>query len=120
MIVVMADDDRDDCEMVAAACSEIGNGHELVFVADGEELLDYLMHRGRYSDEASAPRPNLILLDLNMPKMDGREALRVIKSDPSLRRIPVVVLTTSHAEEDVVQAYDTGAAGYITKPAGHS
>lgn len=91
-------------------------GNELRFVEDGEELLDYLYHRGQYEAEGSAPRPGLILLDLNMPRRDGREALEVIKKDPSLKRIPVVVMTTSEADQDVARSYDLGANSYITKP----
>ncbi len=85
-------------------------------VEDGEELLEYLQRRGRYADPDSAPRPGMILLDLNMPRMDGREALKVIKSDPELRRIPVIVLTTSKAEEDIFRTYDLGVNSFIIKP----
>jgi CheY-like chemotaxis protein len=85
-------------------------------VEDGEELTEYLNHTGRYSDPASAPRPAVILLDLNMPKKDGREALREIKVNPELRRIPIIVLTTSKADEDICRSYDLGANSYITKP----
>ena len=90
--------------------------NDLKFVEDGEDLLDYLYRRGKYTDPASAPRPGLILLDLNMPKKDGREALREIKADPDLRRIPIVVLTTSKAEEDIYRTYDLGANSFIAKP----
>ncbi len=90
--------------------------NDLRFVEDGEELLEYLKHRGRYSDPDSAPRPGVILLDLNMPRMDGREALKLIKGDPELRRIPVVVLTTSRAEEDIYRSYDLGVNSFIIKP----
>ena len=117
MIVLMADDDPDDCELVDAAFSEIENGNEIRFVEDGVELLQYLRGEGPYDEPGTAPRPDLILLDLNMPKIDGREALAEIKADPNLRRIPVVVLTTSKAEEDIFRTYDLGIAGYITKPA---
>ena len=117
MIVLMADDDPDDCELVDAAFSEIENGNEIRFVEDGVELLQYLRGEGPYDEPGTAPRPDLILLDLNMPKIDGREALAEIKADPNLRRIPVVVLTTSKAEEDIFRTYDLGVAGYITKPA---
>ncbi|MDQ3959432.1 MAG: response regulator, partial [Pseudomonadota bacterium] len=89
---------------------------DLHFVTNGEELMDYLYRRGRYADMATSPRPGLILLDLNMPKKDGREALQEIKADPNLRRIPVVILTTSEAEEDVYRSYDLGANSFITKP----
>ena len=83
---------------------------------DGEELLDYLRRRGKYADPKESPRPGLVLLDLNMPRKDGREALREIKSDPKLRDIPVVVLTTSKAEEDIARSYNLGVNSYITKP----
>jgi CheY-like chemotaxis protein len=86
-------------------------------VADGEELMDYLHRRGRYADPASSPEPSLILLDLNMPRKDGREALMEIKSDARLKSIPVVILTTSKAEEDVRRLYELGANSFITKPA---
>ncbi len=99
----------------ALAESRLRNG--LLFVEDGEELLDYLYGRGQYTVPGRAPRPDLILLDLNMPRKDGREALAEIKADPDLRRIPIVVLTTSKAEEDILRTYDLGVSGFITKPA---
>ena len=114
--VLMADDDPEDCMMLKEVWEECQVANELRFVEDGEELLDYLRGRGRYSDPASAPRPDLILLDLNMPRKDGREALREIKADPHLRQIPIVVLTTSKAEEDIFHSYDLGGSGFITKP----
>jgi CheY-like chemotaxis protein len=114
--ILMADDDLDDREFARTAMQESRLMNELRFVEDGEELLDYLYRRGAYSDPKSAPRPGLILLDLNMPRKDGREALREIKSDPTLRQIPVVVLTTSKAEEDIVRSYDLGANCFISKP----
>src|SRR5207237_7543068 len=89
--------------------------NDLRFVEDGEELLDYLYHRGKYAEPGSSPAPGLILLDLNMPRKDGREALREIKADPDLRRVPVVVLTTSKAEEDIYRTYDLGANSFIAK-----
>ncbi|MDX6476308.1 MAG: hypothetical protein QOH95_1819, partial [Gaiellaceae bacterium] len=89
--------------------------NDLHTVEDGEELLEYLRHEGRY-DETNSPRPDLILLDLNMPRVDGREALEELKSDPELRSIPIVILTTSRAEADVVQSYDLGANSFISKP----
>jgi CheY-like chemotaxis protein len=90
--------------------------NDLRCVEDGEELMDYLFQRGAFEDPADAPPPGLILLDLNMPKKDGREALAEIKNDPRLRKIPVIVLTTSSAEEDVYRSYDLGVSSYITKP----
>lgn len=114
--ILMADDDADDRQMTREAFAESKLANDLRFVEDGVELLDYLKRRGRYAPPADAPRPGLILLDLNMPKKDGREALREIKADPELRRIRVVVLTTSKAEEDVLRTYDLSAASYISKP----
>jgi len=114
--ILMADDDPDDRLLTKEALDEARLCNDIRFVEDGEELLDYLHHRGRYSDQCDSPRPGLILLDLNMPRKDGREALREIKADPELRRIPVVVLTTSQAEEDLYRTYDLGVSSYITKP----
>jgi len=112
----MADDDPDDRMLTRDALAESRLANDLHFVEDGEELLDYLHQRGKFSDPQSSPRPGLILLDLNMPRKDGREALRDIKSDPSFRHIPVVVLTTSKAEEDIYRTYDLGVNSFITKP----
>lgn len=114
--ILMADDDPDDRQLTKEAFEENHLANDLRFVEDGEELLDYLHHRGKYATEGSAPLPGLILLDLNMPRKDGREALQEIKSDPRLRSIRVIVMTTSKAEEDVVKSYDLSAASYITKP----
>ncbi|HSI87915.1 MAG TPA: response regulator [Pyrinomonadaceae bacterium] len=116
IVILMADDDADDRMLTKDALAESRVLNELKFVEDGEELMDYLKRRGRFTDEADAPRPGLILLDLNMPKKDGREALKEIKSDPDLRRIPIVVMTTSKAEEDIFRSYDFGASSFITKP----
>ena len=112
----MADDDADDRQMTKDAFAESRLANDLRFVEDGEELLDYLQRRGEYSNPDSSPRPGLILLDLNMPRKDGREALREIKADPALKKIRIVVLTTSKAEEDIYRSYDLSAASYITKP----
>ena len=114
--VLLADDDADDRRTVIDAFAEAHLLNDLYCVVDGEDLLDYLRHQGKYSVPGSAPRPGLILLDLNMPKKDGREALREIKADPDLKNIPVVVLTTSKAEEDVYRSYNLGASSFITKP----
>lgn len=114
--ILMADDDPDDRLMAEKALEEYRLKNRLRFVEDGEELMDYLRHCGKYVDPATAPRPGLILLDLNMPRKDGREALAEIKTDPLLRRIPVVILTTSKAEEDIVRSYDLGVNSYISKP----
>jgi CheY-like chemotaxis protein len=115
--ILMADDDEEDCELTRDALRDAHVRNELRFVSDGEELLDYLRRAGRYAGPAvDAPRPGIILLDLNMPKKDGREALVEIKADQSLRRIPIVVLTTSKDEEDVLRTYDLGVSSFITKP----
>jgi CheY-like chemotaxis protein len=116
IVILLADDDEEDRMLAADAMVESRVANDLRFVEDGEELLDYLYKRGLYAAPDSAPTPGLILLDLNMPRKDGREALREIKADPDLRRIPVVVLTTSKAEEDIYRTYDLGANSFITKP----
>jgi CheY-like chemotaxis protein len=116
ILILLADDDIEDCMLIRDALVESRVVNELVFVHDGEELLDYLKHRGKYSDPETSPRPGLILLDLNMPRKDGREALLEIKADPCLRKTPVVILTTSQAEEDICRTYDLGVNSYITKP----
>ncbi len=116
IVILMADDDADDRLLVQDALRDARVINDLRFVEDGEDLMEYLYRRGRYADAASAPRPGLILLDLNMPKKDGREALKEIKEDPDLRRIPVVILTTSKAEEDIFRSYDLGASSFIIKP----
>lgn len=116
LIILMADDDADDRLLAQEAMHESRVLNELHFVEDGVQLLSYLRGDDDFDDRALYPMPGLILLDLNMPKMDGREALAEIKADPRLRRIPVVILTTSKAEEDMVKGYDLGAASYITKP----
>ena len=116
LTVLVAEDDPDDRDLTREAFAATGARGDLRFVEDGEELLDYLFRRGRYAAEDAAPRPDLLLLDLNMPRLDGREALRQIKADPDLRLIRVVVLTTSGAEEDVAAAYAISATSFITKP----
>jgi CheY-like chemotaxis protein len=114
--IVLADDDEDDRLMTRDALRDARLHNDLRFVVDGVDLMDYLHRRGRYGEPDAAPRPGLILLDLNMPRMDGREALQAIKQDAELRSIPVVVLTTSKAEEDIVRTYDLGVNSFITKP----
>jgi CheY-like chemotaxis protein len=114
--ILMADDDVDDRMLTKEALEESRVRNNLYFVEDGEELLDYLNRRGKFTDAEQSPRPGLILLDLNMPRKDGREALREIKANPDLRRIPVVIMTTSKAEEDIFRSYDLGANSFITKP----
>ncbi len=117
--ILMAEDDPDDRLLIREAFRECGMEHCLRFVEDGEELMDYLHNREDYADIINFPKPLLILLDLNMPRMDGREALEKIKKEGGLRTIPVVILTTSKAKQDVVLCYDLGASSYITKPDKH-
>jgi CheY-like chemotaxis protein len=114
--ILMADDDEEDLMLAKSALAACRLANDLHCVRNGEELLDYLYRRGEYSELKHSPRPGLILLDLNMPRKDGREALQEIKADPDLRQIPVVILTTSKAEEDIYRTYDLGANSYITKP----
>ncbi|MDP3274728.1 MAG: response regulator [Deltaproteobacteria bacterium] len=116
VLILLADDDVDDREMARDALVESRLKNEMRFVEHGVELLEYLCHRGKYAVPSSAPRPGLILLDLNMPKMDGREALCEIRRNPDLRRIPVIIMTTSQAEEDIARSYDLGANSFIKKP----
>ena len=114
--VLMADDDADDRQMTGEAFEQCRVANDLRFVENGAELMDYLYHRGKFADMADSPKPGLILLDLNMPKKDGREALREIKADPRFRNIRIIVLTTSKADEDIVRSYQLGAESFITKP----
>lgn len=114
--IVLADDDADDRKLTHDAFMENRLANEFHMVEDGEELMDYLYRRGKYESVRGEPLPGLILLDLNMPRKDGREALKEIKADPDLRRIPIVVLTTSKAEEDILRSYDLGVNSYVTKP----
>jgi CheY-like chemotaxis protein len=114
--ILLADDDEEDRTMTIEALRERRVVNEINCVKDGQELVDYLFRRGAYADPASAPVPGLILLDLNMPRKDGREALAEMKTDPAIRSIPVVVLTTSRSEEDIVRTYDLGVNSFITKP----
>ncbi len=116
VVILLADDDPDDLLLTTRALKKNRLVNEIKTVQDGEELMDYLLRRGAYAAPGAAPRPGVILLDLNMPRKDGREALQEIKSDPELRRIPVVVLTTSQAERDIIQSYDLGVNAFITKP----
>jgi CheY-like chemotaxis protein len=116
IVILLADDDEEDRMLACDALAESRLSNDITCVTDGEDLMDYLRRRGKYAPPAEAPRPGLILLDLNMPKKDGREALREIKSDPDLRQISVVVLTTSKAEEDIYSSYDSGASSFISKP----
>lgn len=114
--ILIADDDFDDCYLVEEAFSESGLHFNLSFVHDGIELLQYLHMQGSHTGSPSIQRPDLILLDLNMPRKDGREALAEVKADPNLRSIPVVILSISSADEDIMRTYDMGGAGFIVKP----
>ncbi|GAB4303707.1 MAG: response regulator [Oscillatoriaceae cyanobacterium] len=114
--ILVADDDPDDRFLLEDALTETQLADHLYFVENGEQLMDYLHGLGKYTDPRSCPRPDLILLDLNMPRKDGREALKEIKSDPNLRQIPIVVFTTSQAEEDIYRTYDLGGNSFISKP----
>ena len=116
IVILMADDDKEDCDFAKKALKKSRLSNKINYVNDGEELMDYLHRRGSYKDPKLSPTPGVILLDLNMPKKDGREALAEIKADPVLKEIPVVVLTTSEDDVDVHRAYDLGANSYITKP----
>ena len=114
--ILMADDDADDRRLTQEALEEGRLINDVRFVDNGEELMDYLHRRGKFAPPVETPRPGLILLDLNMPRKDGRTVLKEIKSDPELRQIPVIVLTTSKADEDVYKSYDLGVNSYIVKP----
>lgn len=114
--ILVAEDDPDDRQWIKDALAECHLGIHVDFVTDGEELMDFLQHRGKYVVTTNLAYPGLVLLDLNMPKKDGRESLREIKTDPRLRHIPIVVLTTSRAEEDTFRTYDIGANSVIHKP----
>lgn len=116
IVILMADDDEDDILLTQKALRQGKLLNELYCVRDGEELLDYLFHRGEYADATKSPRPGVILLDLNMPRKDGREALKEIKANPDLKDIPIVVFTTSKAEEDIYRSYKLGVNSFITKP----
>jgi CheY-like chemotaxis protein len=114
--ILIADDDPEDRMLAAEALKESRLANDIRFVEDGEELLDYLLQRNRFNTPEDAPRPGVILLDLNMPRKDGREALKEIKENADLRRIPIIVLTTSKAEIDIYRSYDLGVNSFIVKP----
>jgi CheY-like chemotaxis protein len=116
IIVLYADDDPEDRMLAQEAWDESRLANELHFVEDGEDLMDYLHRRGKHEAKRGEALPGMILLDLNMPRKDGREALAEIKADPRLRMIPIVILTTSKAEQDILSAYDLGVSSFIVKP----
>jgi len=115
--ILIAEDDPDDQLLCQDALSKSRSDYAIQFVENGQEVMDYLRNQGSYESLAAAPRPSLIILDLNMPKKDGRQALKEIKSDPKLMSIPVVVLTTSANDLDIKRTYELGVNSYITKPA---
>lgn len=114
--ILMVDDDPDDRLLFKEACEEVRLRNPIEFLENGEQLIDYLKRQGDYAGRSGEPYPGVILLDLNMPLKDGREALEEIKSDPDLRHIPIVVLTTSKSEDDILSSYGLGASSYIVKP----
>lgn len=118
--ILLVEDDPDDIYLIGEAIDECQLEAKVFIVQDGEELMDFLNHRGAFTEVENYPFPNLILLDLNMPRKDGREALREIKEDPTLRSIPVVILTTSTSGEDLENMYALGASGFVTKPTSFS
>ncbi|QHS61898.1 response regulator [Chitinophaga agri] len=118
--ILIADDDADDRELIQAAFDENSTQHHISFVENGEELLHYLKREGHYADETLHPFPQIILLDLNMPKKDGREALRELKAHNVLKSIPVIILTTSMEEKDIIKSYELGVNSFIIKPVTYS
>ena len=118
--VLVVDDDHDDCLLIREAFEENQIQSKLDFVHDGEQLMCYLLRRPPYQSETGHPLPELILLDLNMPRMDGREALNEIRKDPQLCCIPVIVMSTSSSRQEIVQCYQSGASSFITKPVSYS
>ena len=115
-VILLVEDDRGDQELTRRALQEGKIRNELHIVEDGEEALAYLFRRGKYKDPATSPRPDLLLLDLNLPRVDGRQVLERVRADSTLRRIAVVVLTTSRQEEDILRSYEMGCNSFITKP----
>lgn len=116
VVILIADDDQDDRIMTQEALNDYNVINQVKSVEDGVELMDYLRRNGKFNNPIENPRPDLILLDLNMPKIDGREALKIIKSDPDLRSIPIIVLTTSNSDIDIIKSYDLGVNCFISKP----
>jgi CheY-like chemotaxis protein len=115
-VILMAEDDSDDRLLAQDALAEAGHGADMRFVENGMELMDYLHHRNKFSEAGSSPTPWLIILDLNMPKKDGREALQELKANPEFRQIPVLILSTSRADTDIARVYELGANSFISKP----
>ncbi|NMB77693.1 MAG: response regulator [Methanomicrobiales archaeon] len=114
--ILLVEDNEAHAELVIRGMRDQQVANKIHHVADGEKALDYLFNRGAYEDKVQNPRPNLVLLDLRLPRVDGLEVLKTIKTTPSLRRIPVVILTSSDAESDIVKSYEYHANSYIVKP----
>jgi CheY-like chemotaxis protein len=119
LVVLLAEDNEHDIVVIKRAWQEMV-GAQLYIVSDGEACLDYLYRRGTYSAPGAAPRPDLLIMDLNMPKIDGLTVLKHIREDAALRRLPVVILTTSRLAADRIRSYDLGANAYIRKPSGYA
>ena len=115
-VILIVDDDEEDCDLMHRVLVDLPHAPQLKFASDGKELMEYLRRTGSFSDPRTAPWPDLILLDLNMPRMGGIEALKAMKSDPDLCSIPVIVMTTSSSDEDVIASYETGGNAFVTKP----
>lgn len=116
VVLLMAEDDDDDFNLAKDALQEVRIANQLQRVNNGEELIEYLEGKAKYSDRSTSPLPNIIFLDLNMPKMDGREALAMIEKKAIHRQIPIVIMTTSQAEQDIFETYKLGANSYVRKP----
>ncbi len=114
--LLVVDDDRDDQELLGEAFAELGFEGRLVFLDDGDQLIDYLNRKGDYADPEANPAPSLVILDLNMPRLHGLAALAELRANPRFRRVPVIIMTTSWSEDDIARAYDLGANSFIIKP----
>lgn len=118
VLVMLVEDNIDHAELVIRTLEDHRIANSIKHFSDGQSALDYLMRHGEYTDPESSPRPHVILLDLRLPKVDGLEVLRIIKEDPEVQKIPIIVLTTSEAEKDVARAYDNHVNSYLVKPVG--
>lgn len=114
--ILLVEDNPDDVEITKRAFRKNKINNSMYVVRDGQEALDYLYRKGQYADEATSPRPDLILLDINLPRVNGIDVLKELKSDPNMRRIPITMLTVSDRDEDIVRSFDLGVNSYITKP----
>jgi CheY-like chemotaxis protein len=118
LLVLLVEDNPDHAELVIRSLSEHRVANQIVHVSDGQAALNYLLHQGEYTDPHTSPHPHVILLDLRLPRVDGLHVLKILKETESLRQIPVVILTTSEAEQDIVRAYNSHANSYLVKPVG--